>query len=99
MPGIAAAKLGAQVTLTDRVGNPRLLEALWHTCDLNKVPQSHVEIVALSWGVFSPQLLSLPPQDVVLASDCFYNSAGEFPISLIVMAMHKQMQIFSDLFL
>lgn len=34
------------------------------------------QIMALSWGVFSPELLALPPQDVVLASDCFYDSKG-----------------------
>ena len=33
-------------------------------------------IMALSWGVFGPELLSLPPQDIVLASDCFYDSKG-----------------------
>lgn len=33
-------------------------------------------IIPLSWGVFSPELLQLAPQDVVLASDCFYDSKG-----------------------
>lgn len=78
MPGITAAKLGAELTtLTDCGSSPRLLEALRRTCDLNQVPESRVQILPLSWGVFSPQLLHLQPQDLILASDCFYDSAGE----------------------
>ena len=78
VPGITAAKLGAKLTtLTDRGSSPRLLEALQHTCELNSVPQSCIEIMPLSWGVFSPQLLSLEPQDLILASDCFYDTAGK----------------------
>ncbi len=38
-------------------------------------------IMALSWGVFSPSVLELCPQDIILASDCFYDSKGiERPI-------------------
>ena len=33
-------------------------------------------IMSLSWGVFSPEVLSLSQQDIVLASDCFYDSKG-----------------------
>jgi predicted nicotinamide N-methyase len=33
-------------------------------------------IMALSWGVFSPEVLQLAPQDIILASDCFYDSKG-----------------------
>lgn len=78
VPGITAAKLGAQLTtLTDRGNSPRLIEALQRTCELNSVPQSCVQVMPLSWGVFSPQLLGLEPQDLILASDCFYNTAGK----------------------
>ena len=82
MPGITAAKVGAALTtLTDRATNPRLAEALRRTCQLNRVPESRVQIVPLSWGVFSPELLQLPPQDILLASDCFYESTGQGSIS------------------
>ena len=82
MPGITAAKVGAALTtLTDRATNPRLTEALRRTCQLNRVPESRVQIVPLSWGVFSPELLQLPPQDILLASDCFYESTGQGSIS------------------
>lgn len=78
VPGITAAKLGARLTtLSDRGNSPRLTEALLRTCELNSIPPVCVQIVPLSWGVFSPQLLSLEPQDLILASDCFYDTAGE----------------------
>ncbi|CAI8054051.1 Methyltransferase-like protein 23 [Geodia barretti] len=76
VPGITAAKVGARLTtLTDRATSQRLTAALRQTCHLNRIPDSRVQILPLSWGVFSPQLLDLPPQDILLASDCFYDSA------------------------
>ena len=77
VPGITAAKVGARLTtLTDRATSPRLTEALKMACQLNKVPNSTIQIMPLSWGVFSPQLINLQPQDFLLASDCFYESTG-----------------------
>ena len=75
VPGVVAARGGAHVTLSDHEGNPQLLENLRHTCTINGV--SGVEVMAISWGVFSPTLLQLEPQDVILASDCFYDSKGK----------------------
>ena len=75
IPGLVAAKCGAHVTLTDREDNPILLEYLHQTCALNGV-EENVSIVGLTWGVFSPVLLNLGPQDIILASDCFYDSKG-----------------------
>lgn len=75
IPGLVAAKCGAHVTLTDREDNPILLEYLRQTCGLNGV-EGNVSIVGLTWGVFSPVLLNLGPQDIILASDCFYDSKG-----------------------
>lgn len=64
------------MTLTDRADSPRVLEALRQTCELNEV-MSQVNILPISWGIFSPELLELQSQDVVLASDCFYDSKGK----------------------
>ena len=80
-----AAKCGANVILSDREGNSRLQENLRKSCELNGIPigTTHMEksgvvldIMALSWGVFSPELIELEPQDIILASDCFYDSKG-----------------------
>ena len=74
VPGIVAAKCGAKVTLTDTSVSPVLLENLRKTCELNGVPD--VTVMGLQWGVISPSLLALEPQDLILASDCFYDSQG-----------------------
>ena len=79
VPGIVAAKCGAHVTLSDREDIPRLFDNLKQICILNgfntaNAPQIHT--VGISWGIFSPQLLGLAAQDVILASDCFYDSKG-----------------------
>ena len=91
VPGIVAALCGGVVTLTDKEGDPRLLDNLRKTCEINNVavmttagggkPQALrmgvvSQITPLSWGVFSPAVLQLPPQEIILASDCFYDSKG-----------------------
>jgi predicted nicotinamide N-methyase len=89
VPGLVAAKCGAHITLSDREDTPRLLDNLRKSCDLNGLtvndqkegPTSSnmkdaVRIMALSWGVFSPDFINLEPQDVILASDCFYDTKG-----------------------
>lgn len=87
---MVAAKCGADVTLSDKEGNPRLQSNLEKTCEMNGIPTTIgnakrglegkggmvTKIMALSWGVFSPDLLSMGPQDIVLASDCFYDAKG-----------------------
>ena len=87
-----AALCGADVTLSDREGNPRLQDNLRRTCEINNVRVGITagasgsgrgvalgvvsKIMALSWGIFSQEMLDLPPQDIILASDCFYDTKG-----------------------
>lgn len=72
-PGITAAKCGALVTLTD-ADSPRLMDHLMETCRLNNMED--VQVLPLTWGTFSEELLSLPPVDYILASDCLYQSTN-----------------------
>ena len=83
---MVAAKCGARVTLSDREGSPDLLKNLKKTCEMNRVPVAAegeeagpgaARIMGITWGVFSPELLALAPQDIVLASDCFYDVKGK----------------------
>ena len=71
---MVAAKCGAVVTLTEKQGCPKLLQNLRAICQLNGA--TGVEIVPLTWGSFSPEVVHLPPQDFILASDCLYDSIG-----------------------
>ena len=77
IPGLVAAKCGAHVTLSDREENPHLLDNLKKSCDLNNITKEEVKIVPISWGIFSPAVMQLKPQDIILASDCFYDSKGK----------------------
>ena len=72
IPGLVAAKCGAHVTLSDREDNPQLLEYLNEASALNGVSEV-VKVIGLTWGIFSPTLIQLESQDIVLASDCFYD--------------------------
>ncbi|XP_077020057.1 histone-arginine methyltransferase METTL23 isoform X1 [Tamandua tetradactyla] len=70
LPGILAAKCGAKVTLSDSSELPHCLQICRQSCEMNNLP--HVDIVGLTWGHVAPDLLSLPPQDIILASDVFF---------------------------
>lgn len=37
--------------------------------------ESSCTVMGLSWGVFTPSLLALPPVDIVLGADSFYHEA------------------------
>nr|XP_027327234.2 methyltransferase-like protein 23 isoform X2 [Anas platyrhynchos] len=71
LPGIVAAKCGAEVLLSDSEELPQCLENCRRSCLMNALP--HVPVLGITWGRMSPQLLSLPPVDVILGSDVFFD--------------------------
>lgn len=73
LPGILAAKCGAQVILTDSVALPRSLRHISACCEANNlVPGQDIQLLGLGWGLFLSEVHSLRPIDLLLASDCFY---------------------------
>ncbi|XP_078230862.1 histone-arginine methyltransferase METTL23 isoform X2 [Callithrix jacchus] len=70
LPGILAAKCGAEVILSDSSELPHCLEVCRQSCHMNNLPQ--LQVVGLTWGHVSWDLLALPPQDIILASDVFF---------------------------
>ncbi|XP_019499823.1 PREDICTED: methyltransferase-like protein 23 isoform X3 [Hipposideros armiger] len=70
LPGIVAAKCGAEVILSDSSELPHCLEICRQSCQMNALPQ--VPVVGLTWGHVSQDLLALPSQDIILASDVFF---------------------------
>ncbi|XP_047614310.1 histone-arginine methyltransferase METTL23 isoform X2 [Phacochoerus africanus] len=70
LPGIVAAKCGAEVILSDSAELPHCLEICQRSCQMNNLPQ--VQVIGLTWGHVSQALLALPPQDIILASDVFF---------------------------
>lgn len=79
LPGIVAAKCGAQVTLSDSEELPQCLEISQQSCLLNHLP--HVPVVGITWGRISPELLSLAPIDIILGSDVFFDPKGTLCLS------------------
>ena len=75
LPGIVTAKLGAKVTLSDSEDLPLCLEQAKQSCAVNKL--GDVVVIGITWGVYSPQLLNLSPVDIILGSDCFYDTKGQ----------------------
>ncbi|XP_061233012.1 histone-arginine methyltransferase METTL23 isoform X2 [Neopsephotus bourkii] len=71
LPGVLAAKCGAEVTLSDSEELPQCLQSCRRSCLLNGLSQ--VPVLGLTWGRVSPELLSLPPVDIILGSDIFFD--------------------------
>lgn len=88
------------MTFTDREGNTCFQNAIKRSCDLNGI--EGMEITEVTWGLFSPTLLTLPPQDVIIASDCFYDSKGEelllYTITIIFNCFLQILKMFWQLF-
>ncbi|XP_056607934.1 methyltransferase-like protein 23 [Triplophysa dalaica] len=70
LPGIVAAKSGAHVILSDSAELPMCLKNCRRSCDVNNL--SSTPVIGLTWGQVSPELVSLPPVDIILGSDVFY---------------------------
>ncbi|XP_074553212.1 histone-arginine methyltransferase METTL23 [Halichoeres trimaculatus] len=71
LPGVVAAKCGAKVILSDNAQTPMCLENGRRSCEANNIHD--VEVVGLTWGEVSPDLVLLPKLDVILGSDVFYD--------------------------
>ncbi|NXA91547.1 MET23 protein, partial [Melanocharis versteri] len=71
LPGVVAARCGAQVILSDSEELPRCLQSCRSSCLMNRLP--HVPVLGLTWGRVSPELLSLAPVDIILGSDVFFD--------------------------
>ncbi|ESN97417.1 hypothetical protein HELRODRAFT_85562, partial [Helobdella robusta] len=72
LPGILAAKLGAKVILSDSKKSPYIFENILRNIKENHL--TNVDILQLDWGLFNSAILNCQPIDVVLGSDCLYNS-------------------------
>ncbi|NWH67626.1 MET23 protein, partial [Geococcyx californianus] len=71
LPGVLAARCGAEVILSDGEELPRCLRHCRRSCRLNGLP--HLPVLGLTWGRLAPPLLTLPPLDIILGSDVFFD--------------------------
>ncbi|XP_059621256.1 histone-arginine methyltransferase METTL23 [Phlebotomus argentipes] len=74
LPGILAAKCGAQVTLSDRTTLPKTLAHIQRCCQLNNLtPGKDIAVKGLSWGLLLNSIFDLGPIDLIIGSDIFYD--------------------------
>uniref|UniRef100_A0A1A9ZWX2 Methyltransferase-like protein 23 n=1 Tax=Glossina pallidipes TaxID=7398 RepID=A0A1A9ZWX2_GLOPL len=74
LPGILAAKCGAQVILSDNCILPKSLAHIQRSCEHNNlVPGRDIRVIGLSWGLLLNSVFSLGPLDIIIAADCFYD--------------------------
>lgn len=72
LPGLVASLCGATVILTDKEEYPQCLDNCRKSCLANG--QDAIQVVGITWGQFTPNLLNLPKADIILGSDCFYDT-------------------------
>ncbi|XP_060700508.1 methyltransferase-like protein 23 isoform X1 [Hemiscyllium ocellatum] len=72
LPGIVAAKCGANVILSDSAELPNCLDNCRLSCQINNLED--VPVIGLTWGQISPDLVLLPQIDIILGSDVFYDT-------------------------
>lgn len=74
LPGILAAKLGANVTLSDNCLLPSTLKHVERCCEANGLtPRSDINVIGLSWGILLKSVFDIGPLDYIIAADCFYD--------------------------
>ncbi|XP_024016091.1 methyltransferase-like protein 23 isoform X1 [Eutrema salsugineum] len=72
LPGLVAAKVGANVTLTDDSSKPEVLENMRRVCELNKLS---CNVLGLTWGVWDASIFDLRP-NFILGADVLYDSSA-----------------------
>ena len=93
LPGLVASLCGANVTLTDKEEYPRCLENCRQSCHANG--QTVIQVVGITWGQFTPNLLNLPKADIILGSDCFYDTKGNLA-PLLSPPLNQNSELLSD---
>lgn len=72
VPSIVAAKLGAKVTISEGEKYMDCLARCRKICTDNGIGDL-VKYIPLTWGKVNRDVISLPPVDYIIASDCFYD--------------------------
>ncbi|CAK7355409.1 unnamed protein product [Dovyalis caffra] len=72
LPGLVAAKLGLDVTLTDDSNKLEVLDNMRRVCDLN---QLNCKVLGLTWGVWDESIFTLKPK-LILGADVFYDASA-----------------------
>jgi len=52
------------------------LEQAKQSCAANELGDK-MEVIGITWGIYNPAILNLSPIDIILGSDCFYDTKGD----------------------
>lgn len=90
LPGIVAAKCGANVHLSDSAALPKCLETSINSCKANDL--SDIQVHGITWGKLDNSLLGLGLNnlDMIIASDCFYNTKDFEDVIVTVSFLMKK---------
>ncbi|XP_057962622.1 uncharacterized protein LOC131154113 [Malania oleifera] len=72
LPGLVAAKVGSNVTLTDDSKRLEVLDNMRRVCGLNELK---CEVLGLTWGVWDAPIFNLNP-NFILGADVLYNTSA-----------------------
>ncbi|CAM8951100.1 unnamed protein product [Rhodiola kirilowii] len=72
LPGLVAAKLGCDVTLTDEASKMEVLDNMRMLCNLNNL---NCKILGLTWGVWDESVFELQPR-FILGADVLYDASA-----------------------
>ncbi|KAG8371659.1 hypothetical protein BUALT_Bualt13G0111200 [Buddleja alternifolia] len=72
LPGLVAAKVGADVTLTDDSKRSEVLDNMRRVCSLNDLK---CKVLGLTWGVWDSPVFSLHP-NIILGADVLYDTSA-----------------------
>ncbi|ETE72480.1 Methyltransferase-like protein 23, partial [Ophiophagus hannah] len=82
LPGIVAAKCGAEVILSDNADFSECLDNCQRSCQMNNL--SGICVIGLTWGHVSPCLLSLAPVDFILGADVLFEPEGKWSLLIFI---------------
>ncbi|KAL1559012.1 putative methyltransferase-like protein 23 [Salvia divinorum] len=72
LPGLIAAKVGADVTLTDDLSKAEVLSNMRRVCNINDLK---CKVVGVTWGIFEAPIFTLHPK-IILGADVLYDTSG-----------------------
>lgn len=72
LPGLVAAKVGSDVTLTDDANKPEVLANMRRVSDLNNLS---CNVMGLTWGLWDADIFSIHPK-IILGADVLYDTSG-----------------------
>ncbi|XP_057500063.1 uncharacterized protein LOC130784248 isoform X3 [Actinidia eriantha] len=72
LPGLVAAKVGSDVTLTDDSNRPEVLANMRRVSELNNL---NCEVMGLTWGMWDADIFSIHPK-IILGADVLYDTCA-----------------------